>query len=50
MGGTMNSPTSKERVDGVDHRVLVVDDRDQPPLVEGRAGMRDAARDEVAEN
>src|SRR6266567_3679137 len=36
------------RHDGVDHAVAVIDQRNQPPLVESRAGMRDAAADEIA--
>jgi NAD(P)-dependent dehydrogenase (short-subunit alcohol dehydrogenase family) len=39
---------SEERVDRVDHPVLLVHHRDDPPLVEGGARMRDAQADEVA--
>src|SRR5262249_10808981 len=42
-------PASEERPDRLYDGVLVVDDWDERPLVEGRARMRDAAADQVAD-
>ena len=39
----------EERRDRVDDRVIVVDDGDQPPLVEGSARVGDSAAERVAD-
>src|SRR5690606_38409521 len=43
------APPSEQRLDRLAHDPVGVDDRDQPPLVEGGAGMGEAQGDHLAE-
>ena len=47
--GSAEERRSEERRHDLDHGVVVVEDRDQPPPVEHRARVRDAAGDEIAD-